>query len=339
MGQFSAYGSSTPPPGVGGKGFFGVNPPAPVASGWQTLVTGFEASANVYLAIDFINSTFVISANNNPQTNHTVISSPDGVSWSQNTVLTAASPTFKCEGCGFGAGVYAYALDASLAAPRVYTSPDLTTWTQRNPGFAAAAQVSRPVFGNGVFLMVQTGAAHYATSPDGITWTQQSAYVPHGWQIRPIFDGTRFVAPVLGSSGNPTLAFSSDGIHWSESSLTLPFASPQNLALNAAATQYVVGNGSDDHGSALNATLTAQTTFSFSDSGNPTQGIAAGTGTYERINSNTATTQSSTDGVTWSQDTVPAAASFMQDIAHGLGRFIAIGGDTGGNNYSMFRTG
>ena len=338
MGSFLAYGSNTAPPGLGGKGLFGAVPPKAVTAGWTTLVTGFEASPNGYLAIDFINNTFVISADNNGETAHTVIVSTDGITWTQNNVVTTGV-ALRMEGCGFGNGVYALSMDSAGPASRVYTSPDLVTWTQRNPGFAAAQLVSRPVFGNGVFLMIAVGAADYATSTDGITWTHHNAYVPVAWGIRPIFDGTRFVSAVLGTVGTPKLAVSTDGINWTESTITLmgPISSPGPLAWNGSL--YAVGNGVDDTGDAVNSILTAQTPFSFNDSGNSTESIIWGAATFERCNNNTATVQSSPDGSTWTQDVVPPQASSFQDIAHGIGKFIAIGLDNSGNNYTMFRAG
>lgn len=337
-GSFLAYGSNVPPPGLGGKGFFGATPARAAVAGWTTLVTGFEASPNHYLAIDFINNTFVISANDGSQTVHTVITSTDGSTWTQNNVA-ATGIGLRMEGCGFGNGVYALSMDSAGPASRVYTSPDLVSWTQRNPGFAAGQLVSRPVFGNGVFLMTAVGAADYATSTNGITWTHHNAYVPVGWGTRPIFDGSRFVSAVLGTIGTPKLAVSTDGINWTESTITLagPTSSPGPVAWNGSL--YVVGNGIDDTGDAVNSILTAQTPFSFNDAGNPTEAMSWGTSTFERCNVNTATVQSSPDGVNWTQDTVPAAANDFQDIAHGLGKFIAVGIDNSGNNYTMFRTG
>lgn len=301
------------------------------------MVTGFESSPNFYRTIDFANSTFLISANNSAQTAHTVIFSTDGVTWTQNSVATTPGG-FRSEGIAFGAGVYLYVTDTTGGAvPRVYTSADLVTWTQRTTGFAANASLARPARGNGQFLLVQIGAANYATSPNGSVWTQRSSYVPHAWETV-VFDGTRFVASVMGTGNTPILAFSTDAINWTEGTATLSFTAATMLGNNGS-TQYVVGNGSNDTGNALPNSLASETTFSFNDGGNGTEALKYGLTNYARCNQNTATLQRSSDGTTWTQDTVPAAASFFQDIGFGLSEFIAIGGDQSGNNYTAFRPG
>lgn len=331
MGHFIGPPSSL---GIVSNGIFGNPVTAP--SGWTTLVTGFEASPNFFRTIDFVNGTFVISTNNGSQLAHTVIASPDGVTWSQHSVVTTAQG-FRSEGVAFGAGVYVFVIDNAISTPRVYTSPDLVTWTLANPGFAAANLLSRPRFGNGVFLLTSLGTAHYATSPDGTTWTQQSTYAPKQWLVNPIFDGTRFVAPVLNASSVGKLAVSTDGVNWTESSVSLAAGSNLFALAANAATLYDVGNASTDSGDSVNGALSSDTAIAFNDSGNPTQQLCFGGGRWTRCNQNTATVQSSLDGVSFSQDSVPAAANFFNDIAFGLGEFIAVGGDNSGNNYAAFR--
>ena len=330
----------TPNP-IPGEGFF-QGSKLVYANKWNQLITGFENDANTFSFVAYLNEHWVISGYGPTELAHVVfVSANGGATWLKNAVATtaAASPS---TGTAFGNSNYVYVVrGATGVQPFSFTSPDLSTWSQNNTGFANAALTSTPVFGPGVFLLVRIGAADYATSPDGITWTHHNAYVPQSWLASPIWDGTRFVALVIssGSSSNK-IAVSTDGINWTESSATLSNLSIPNAIANQGATQYVAGDAGGGAGDSVNGALTVATAISFSDSTHPTQALCFGDTHWTRCNELTNALQSSTDGMTWSQDTVPSAGGGYSSIGFdGASKFIAVGFGNITNNFAATRNG
>lgn len=322
---------------LSGDGYFvngqGGGPP-PGGKVWTTLTTGFESSQDQFYRIYYLNNTWVITTTTGtPVNRNTVIVSTDGVHWVQHTVQSGsvirASP-----GLAFGPP-FVMSRNVNGGAPLI-SEGALLGWNTRTSSFSAADTLNDPVFGNGVFLLVSNSTPAYATSPDGITWTQQTAYVPTQWG-QPVFDGTRFVCPVMGVSNTPKIAVSADGVNWTESAVTLGITDPTVLGFNAS-TQYVVGEDSDDHGASVNGALTASAAISFNDAGGPSGWIAYASGSdWARCTAINASVSSSPNGISWGTDTVPAAAAFINNMAWNGAEWIAVGSTGAAQNFSMTR--
>lgn len=332
--------------GVAVKSFFGpnartlANPTGapsgsspPVSKTWTNLTTGFETGPDLYYQIFWVGNRWLITTTVGTPNRITVLVSANGTSWTQRVVVVA-STAIQFPGAAFGAGVWVVTGMQSGVAPRLLSSPDLITWTARTIGFAASTFLQNPVFGNGVFLLASTGSA-YATSTNGITWTQQSSYVPTAWG-QPIFDGTRFVAPVRNPSGIPKLAVSTDGIHWTDSTVTLSETNPYFVG-NSGTSQYVVGDASTSAGQSVNGALTAASSANFNDSA-ATAWIAFGSGSdWARCNGINAVTGSSPDGIAWAIDNVPGTAGLINNMAWNGTEWIAAGGTNFSTNFTMTR--
>lgn len=300
---------------------------------WTTLTTNFEASPNEFFRIYWLNNHWIITTQGNSQI--TIIRSTDGIHWAQNTVLNSSLGN-QTPGATFGAGVYAITGNELGLAPRLLTSPDLVTWTARTAHFTTADTLQDPVFGNGTFLLVSATTSAYATSPDGINWTQQSTYVPASWG-QPLFDGTRFVAPVIGVADTPKLAISSDGINWTESSATLSIANPLYMGANGS-TQYVVGEQSDNHADSVNGALTVSTPILIDGSNFSAGWLAFGTGSdWAGCTAVNGLVVSSPNGLVWGADTVSGDAQFIINMAWNGTEWIAVGATGAAQNIAITR--
>jgi hypothetical protein len=315
------------PSGLADKGFFGARLKPPASGGpktWTQLITGLESLNQAFFSLDFVNSQFVIGAAGTQ-----VFVSPDAATWTLHTVSGFGPPN----GVTFGAGTYVIVLNNS-PQPHVASSPDLATWTAHTAGYPASSETLwKPVFGLGVFLTASQNTARYSTSPDGATWTLRSTYVPNRWG-QPIFDGTRFLAPVLNGSNVPKIVTSTDGITWTEQlSLTAAFnaSSTPYLLGNNGTTQYLAGESLDDAGNNVNGALTTASAISYNTSGISTlvQPVYSGTSWARMDGEGTGVSclSSSSDGITWFLDSVPAGLFGGTDLAFGLGKFLGLGFD------------
>jgi hypothetical protein len=195
-----------------------------------------------------------------------ILTSPDGITWTQSTNLTGPWTNIT-----FGNGMFVAV--ANSGTNRIATSPDGLTWTTRVAPVNNAWQ--DVIFGNGQFVAMACGAGttcnstagtRIMTSPDGITWTARTSpasdwraiaygggqYVvvgissamtsPDGitWTTRtfPATNGAyvaygngKFVASVLASGGSPNdfevLTSSDGGVTWSQT--LVPGDTPQSL--------------------------------------------------------------------------------------------------------------
>ncbi len=92
----------------------------------------------------------------------TILTSPDGITWTPNTAGIAS----YLGGVTYGSGTFV----AVGYTGTILTSSDGVTWTSRTSGiYSAFLEVT---YGNGIFVAVAL-SEDILTSPDGITWTQQ----------------------------------------------------------------------------------------------------------------------------------------------------------------------
>ncbi len=168
--------------------------PGPAVTGdplAQWVVTSSGATPR-YWAVAWVGNGFVAAGDNN-----TLLTSPDGMTWSTHVVPTT-SDFYGVR----GNGTVAVAVGGNGA---IATSTDLVNWVTRNSGVH-----------NRLFDVVWTGsqfvamgdAATVVTSPDGATWSRLPASggfsVHHG-----LWDGHQFVM-----SEGKNIVNSPDGVHW-----------------------------------------------------------------------------------------------------------------------------
>lgn len=171
-----------------------------------------------------------------------VITSPTGVQWTQRTVSFSGSWKGVC-----------WSPDLELfcavgESGKVMTSPDGISWTERTGASGDWRKVCwSPELG--LFCAVASaGIYRIMTSPNGIDWTQRGntgVLYDICWSS----DLELFVAV-----GVDTVKYSSDGINWSNASITYPGGYSSNLALTAVCwsedlTKFIAVGYLSDYGS------------------------------------------------------------------------------------------
>lgn len=190
---------------------------------WSTIGMPLGANGGMY----YVNGRYV-------GINHggsTIWSSTNGLSWTTHFLPFSAG----WNSISFGNGIYVLTIgDASngaTASSSIYTSPDLTTWTQRTvPNLA----YKRSLFGAGRFVLPasnSTTSQSAVHSTDGINWSSTNGQSSFSSVMA--FGRGRFVA--LPQYANGTASTSTDGINWTV--VDLP------AGHNPAFTSVAFGNG------------------------------------------------------------------------------------------------
>jgi hypothetical protein len=174
-------------------------------------------------SLEFANGTWVAYFSNS-----LVMKSTDLVTWTVVLDLNLSTNNLGT-GSGLGkvssTGTVAWNGTANLwivvsAAPAVYTSPDLTTWTDRLAAYetgrgSTGTGINKVIWANQLFIAVDAGGL-INTSPDALTWTLRTA----------VFGGTAandIATNGLGSNASATTvivaaagkwAYSTNGTTW-----------------------------------------------------------------------------------------------------------------------------
>lgn len=114
----------------------------------------------------------------NPTASFSVYKTSNGASFATKTVpveprYNNVNPPFA-----FGEGVFLYAQDAVSA--KCFTTSDFETFAISNTGIAIGNNFAR-VFGNGTFLLLQSGTAAYSSDDLGATWTARTMVANTDW--------------------------------------------------------------------------------------------------------------------------------------------------------------
>lgn len=206
-------------------------------------------------------------------------------------------------------------------APTVLTSPDGVTWTSNA---APAGNWTSVVHAQDQFVAVaaNSGSGNLAmTSPDGITWTARPGLnVPTNWNSVTFGDDT-YVA-----SGDQWMAYSTDGISWTEAEhFTGQYHSWKSVAF--ADDTFVVVNSATG---GVNRVMTSNdgVTWTPRNAGiqvNEWTGVAYGAGLFVAVaGTGTDRVMTSPDGVTWTQQSA-ASASYWTAVTYDGWQFVAVG--------------
>lgn len=165
----------------------------------------------------------------------TISYSSDGIKWYSSLVSDQYNEYVYS--IAYGNGVYIVGTDAG----KIWTSPDLETWTQQSSPTTSA--ILGAEFGNGLFVIASTAGVW--TSPDGITWASRSvsnfSITSIGYNSLSFVGGYFFLTSYGDATSYRALAYSHDGITWS----TSPDLFPSGIDLNGKVAYgnnlYVVG--------------------------------------------------------------------------------------------------
>jgi hypothetical protein len=199
---------------------------------------------------------------------NTILTSPDGVTWTARNVETPYSTLW---GITYGNGTFVAVGDLGT----LFTSPDGVTWTARSSE-TLWGRLGGVVYGNGTFVAVQ-GFGTIFTSIDGLTWTSRSSGVDYGLSGVTYGNGI-FVA--VGSSElylpAPILT-SPEGITWT----------PVSSGTSNYLFEVTYGNGTfvavGDHGTILTSPDGVIWTPRSSGTSNRLVGITYGNGAFAAV--------------------------------------------------------
>jgi hypothetical protein len=166
---------------------------------WSTVA----GATNQMFGVIYANNRFV-AANNALSLGLYV--STDGSAWTR--VTPTSLPSQNVQGLAGGGGNFVVTTGGFGGTPKIWSSADGSTWTDRTPATFTVAPESL-AYGNGRFVLLTSSTIW--TSPDGIAWTS-TAYSP-GTMSRVMFVGSKFI-----TRGSPfaTYKSSSDGLTWTD---------------------------------------------------------------------------------------------------------------------------
>ncbi len=264
------------------------------------------ATVNAWTSVTYGNGLFVAVGNGS------VMTSPDGITWTPRTAATASSWNSVTYGNGLFVAV------ASFGTNQVMTSPDGITWTARTA--TEANQWTSVTYGNGMFVAVaQSGTNRVMTSPDGITWTPRTAAAANAWWTVTYGNGL-FVA--VGYSCTSCVMTSPDGITWTA------------RTISSAWTSITYGNGLFVAVSQSGTVMTSGDGITWiprtAPEANQWYSVTYGNGLFVAVAySGTNRVMISTDGITWTARTASEANQWTS-VTYANNRFVAVS-DNGTN--------
>jgi hypothetical protein len=229
--------------------------------------------------------------------------SPDGITWTQQTTGGGAGITWR--GVAFGAGLWV----AVGHAGTLYSSPDGITWTSRTSAFGAS-NIYSLVYGAGQFVAVGE-AGKIATSPDGITWTARTS-LGGAVTINCVAQGGSYF--VLGTDTG-VIYTSTDAITWT-SRTSASGDSVKNITWAQGLYIAVGGNGTGGN-ARISTSVDALIWYDRPNPFGTTQLWCVGWGPGEFLVGGTGKIGLSSDGLTWSEFTNPLGASIVYDVVFG----------------------
>ena len=285
----------------------------------------------------------------------TIITSPDGITWTQRTSGTSN----HLQGVVYGDGLFV-AVGSEYPNESILTSTDGITWTERGTGLTNKGLIS-VTYGNGLFVIAGdqalltssdgiTWSDRYTqdmsllscvgyvnglftvggirldtyTSTDGITWTQRFAGTDNGKELHSIAYGNYMYVAVgeLESQEEyrATVLTSRDGITWIERTPDLP---TRNFEAIIYKNGMFVATGENG----IIATTQDGIEWTVQTAGNYVSSVIFGKGLFLSVYSDAGRghyIQTSPDGITWTEKITGATKSLIE-VAYGEGKYIAVG--------------
>ena len=284
------------------------NEVSPVAQHWNAVAYG--------------NGMFV-ALNKDGLASNEVMTSPDGVNWTSQSIPAVNTWT----GLAYGNGLFVAVASGGTTSNDVMTSPDGVHWTDQTS--AAASQWNSVAYGNGMFAAVSTSSpGTIMSSPDGVHWTSRTAPAANAWWSVTYGNGKFVAVGAVGTTSTDAM-YSSDGITWSDASVSTPSA--------IAWRTVTYGNGIfvalATTGSTSTDAMYSTDGITWSSSGVSTinagqwDGLTYGNGVFVAVafgGTSTTDLMTSRDGMTWTSQTSPSTPSWTS-VAYGNGSFVSVG--------------
>lgn len=236
--------------------------------------------------------------------NGTILTSPDGITWT----TCSSGTTAKLTAISYGGGQWIVIGDNGT----ILTSPDGITWTARNSG--TTAYLSDISYGAGQWIIVSDIGT--LTSPDGINWTARGTpgvSISYGGGKWGLVYGNQFLT-------------STDGITWTLSNLDRSFYDYTKVRYSGG--RWIVFYQYGKYTTIISSSDEVNWvyyTFSQPVSGGRIYSVAFGNGLWVGVGANQAIVTSS-DGINWS---IPRTPQFsyppLADVDYGDGRWVMVG--------------
>jgi hypothetical protein len=266
--------------------------------------------------VTYGNGLFVAGGNSG-----TIMTSPDGVNWTQRTSPLAVAWT----SAAYGNGVYV------LFGPgSVISSSDGITWVDRTNGNTNTQSWQSVVYSDtlALFCAVSSdGAQRIVTSPDGIAWTQRIQPEANPWLSVTYGASQGFLA--VSSTGTNRLMRSLDGISWSSVAHPIGLASDTFKKVAYGNSVYLIYDSSSRAYVSSDLVTWVQSPISGIISG--LYALYFGAGVFLAFCGAGSLTEglvTSKDGLAWSRRYLPAASNF-KGVALGANRFVAVAASGG----------
>ncbi len=270
----------------------------PITTGGRGGTTTAASTADLQ-AVTYGGGQFVAVGDNG-----TILTSPDGLTWTPRTSGT----TFTLFAVTYGNGRYV----AVGGNDAVCTSPDGVTWTARSAGLSA--NLLCVAYGADLFVMAGGGAPGIYSSTDGVTWTLRESPT---WMPRAmIFAEGRFMG-VGRAIDNGAVITSPDGLTWTTQLLGPAF---DLLGVTATADGFTtVGESGKILTSPDGTAWTERPSRTFVS----LKGVASRAGVTVTVGEE-GTLLSSADGLNWTDRTQGSSANLLKVILAG-NQFVAVG--------------
>ena len=305
---------------------------------WQKVFTAF---ANKLYKVIYLNNQFIAFGNYG-----TVLSSPNGLTWTMNSPADATAPDIK--GMAIGSDNTTY---IAVGKGVIMTSPDLISWDKWI--LQTKLNLSGLAYGNKKFISAGDSSL-ILTSPDADIWTTRT-YQNTAYPFKGItFGNNKFVA-VGGSTTEDLIISSADGALWSETAIASCLDdNPANCAKTlygvafGGATEkekfvavglggHVLTSPDGDNWTATNIDMVCvanpdcTTKFKYT-----LNGVAYGANKFIAVGNTLQDSVTkeflggffySSNGVDWTIPTSPfsSATDILQGVAFGKGTFVAVG--------------
>ena len=226
----------------------------------------------------------------------TIVTSPDGITW---TVQTSISSTQAFYGITYANSQFVIVGSAGY----IITSPDLVTLTSRN---GVGTQLNAIAYGNGVYVVAGSGASLNTGTSSALLATYNSSlgYTRRTSNTTQNLLGIRYLnSKFIAVGNNSALCTSTDGITWSNITISGTNANYYDVAYNGANLYVAVGYGASSGRyttSTDGVTWTSAAALSAVNA-SPRAMMYFG-GTYVVVG-DAGTIFTSTNGTTWTQQT------------------------------------
>jgi len=180
-----------------------------VGSDLQNLTRRKTSTDRLLTSVAWNGSIFVaVGIFTTGQTNCTILTSPDGITWTNRTTPT---PVVDLNNIIWEQNLFVAVGNQGT----VLTSPDGITWTRRSIGFSSPNMVS--VIWTGTQFVASSTDQFISVSTNGLTWTTTQPSTLIGFGMRSIiWTGAQFI--IVGDDAN-RIFYSSDLVTWTSNSI------------------------------------------------------------------------------------------------------------------------